>query len=164
MIPFLWWIAIQHARGWFVGVLAFTWFTDALDGYLARTYHLESKLGARLDSIADDAIQLSMPFWLWFLRPEVYQRYWYLVAIMLMTFMIAMLLQLRRRAPMHTWANKLTAWLLAGFLLYTFAFGLNVVLMWITFLGVMYAMVENIIILQTFTHADETTTSMWGRQ
>ncbi|MEN6645126.1 MAG: CDP-alcohol phosphatidyltransferase family protein [Armatimonadia bacterium] len=162
LIPFLWYLAYLRARGFFVGALAFTWFTDAVDGYLARTYHLESKLGARLDSIADNAVQLSMPFWLWLLRPELYQRYWYLVAVMLVLFVASMILQWYRRAPLHTYANKFTAWLLAAFLLYTFAVGLSPVFMWITFIALLYAMVEGIVILVTKAEVSEETKSVWG--
>lgn len=35
-------------------LLAFSFFTDAIDGFLARRYKVSSVLGARLDSLADD--------------------------------------------------------------------------------------------------------------
>lgn len=162
LIPLLWYLAYLRARGFFVGALAFTWLTDAVDGYVARTYHLESRLGARLDSIADNAVQLSMPFWLWLLRPEVYQHYWYLVAILLVLFVVSMVLQWYRNAPLHTYANKLTAWLLAAFLLYTFAVGLNRAFMWITFIALLYAIGEGIVMLATRYEVSEDTKSMWG--
>jgi CDP-diacylglycerol--glycerol-3-phosphate 3-phosphatidyltransferase len=161
LIPILWVLAIVEARAAVVILLAFTWFTDAVDGYLARTYHLESKLGAQLDSIADNAVQLSMPFWLWFLAPDVYRRFWPLVLIILALFVLSMLMQISRKAPMHTYANKITAWLLAAFLLYTFAAGLNVVFMWITFLALVYAMVEAIMILGSPYEVSENTKSWW---
>ncbi|MHB8997269.1 MAG: CDP-alcohol phosphatidyltransferase family protein [Armatimonadota bacterium] len=164
LIPLLGLLAIYEARVAFVILLAFTWFTDAVDGYLARTYHLESKLGAQLDSIADNAVQLSMPFWLWFLAPDVYRRFWPLVLIILALFILSMLMQISRKAPMHTYANKITASLLAAFLLYTFAVGLNVAFMWITFLALAYAMVESIIILGSPYEVSEDTKSWWDLQ
>lgn len=161
LIPVLWVLAIHDARGAFVVLFACTWFTDAVDGYLARTYHLESKLGARLDSIADDAVQLSMPFWVWFLAHDLYTRFWPLVVITLALFVFAMILQVSRKAPMHTYANKATAWLLAAFLIYTFARGLNVPFMWLTFVCVAYALVESIAILLSPYEVSETTKSWW---
>lgn len=161
MIPVLWYIAYLRARGWFVGALAFTWFTDAIDGHIARTYHVESKLGAVLDSIADNSVQLSMPFWLWMLVPELYVRYWYLVVIMLVLFIAGMALQWYRRAPLHTYANKFTAWVLAVFLLYTFAVGLSPVFMWITFFALVYAMGEGLLILMVKREVSENTRSLW---
>ena len=160
-LPVLWILAASHLRLAFVIVLALAWLTDAIDGYLARTYHLESKLGARLDSIADDSLQISMPFWLWFLAPGLYTRFWPLVAIILALFVLAMLMQISRKAPMHTYANKLTAWWLAAFLLYTFAVGLNVTFMWLTFLALLYAMGESIVILGSPYEVSENTKSWW---
>jgi phosphatidylglycerophosphate synthase len=159
LIPVLWLLALYEARAAFVILFAFTWFTDAVDGYLARTYHLESRRGAQLDSIADNAVQLSMPFWLWFLAPDVYRRFWPLVLIILALFILSMLMQISRKAPMHTYANKITAWLLAAFVIYTFAVGLNVAFMWITFLALTYAMVESIMILGSPYEVSEDTKS-----
>lgn len=162
LVPVLWVLAVKDLSTAFVIVLAVAWLTDAVDGYLARTYHLESKLGAVLDSIADNSIQISQPFWLWLLRPEVYDRYWHLVATLVLLFVAGMVLQWQRRAPMHTWANKITAWLVAAFLLYTYAFGLNAPFMWVTFIGLTYAMLEGILILLFKREVSEKTKSLWS--
>lgn len=163
MIPVLWLVAAGHHHALFVALLALTWFSDAVDGWMARTYHLESKLGARLDSIADNAVQISMLGWIYLLRPELYRHYWYLVAVLFLLFVFSMVLQVGRRAPLHTWANKFTAWLLAAFLLYTFLFGLKPGFMWVTFLGLLYAMVEGLALLLAAPVVDENTRSWWTR-
>ena len=162
LVPVLWVLALAHLPTAFVIVLALAWFTDAIDGYVARTYHLESKLGAMLDSIADNAIQISQPVWLWLLRPEVYIRYWPLVAILVLLFIVEMFLSWQRRAPMHTLANKITAWIVAAFLLYTYAVGLNGLFLWFTFLTLCYAMGEAVLILLLKDEASEDTKSWWG--
>lgn len=162
LVLVLWVLALMHWPIAFVIVLAIAWFTDAIDGTIARTYHLESKQGAVLDSVADNTIQLSQPFWLWLLRPEIYTHYWPLIVILLLLFIVGMVLQWQRRAPMHTVANKVTAWLVAAFLLYTYPFGLNVPFMWITFVGLFYAMGEGILILLLKDEVSEDTKSLWS--
>lgn len=162
LVGVLWVLALLHWPAAFVIVLAVAWFTDAIDGAIARAYHLESRQGAMLDSIADNSIQISQPFWLWLLRPEIYTHYWVLIVILLILFVAGMVLQWLRRAPMHTYANKVTAWLVAAFLLYTYAFGLNVPFMWITFIGLAYAMTEAILILLLKDEVSEDTRSLWG--
>ncbi len=164
MIPVLWAIALTGRHAWFVGALAFTWATDAVDGPIARRFGGESKFGARLDSIADNAVQLSMIGWIWLLRPELYTHYWYLIASLVVLFIVSMVLQYRRKAPLHTYANKATAWILAAFLLYTFACGLWVIPMWITFLTLAYAMVEGIVLLVAAPRVDEETRYLWQRR
>jgi len=53
MIGVLWGLALVHQRLAFVGALAFTWSTDAVDGYLARTFQQTSVFGKFADPIAD---------------------------------------------------------------------------------------------------------------
>lgn len=161
MIPLLWVVAATHHPHAFVVLLAFTWATDALDGWLARTYHLESKLGARLDSIADNLVQLSMIGWLWLLRPELYLRFGILVGILFALFVISNFLQFIRKAPLHTYANKVTAFLVAFYLIYTFWSGVSGWFTWVTFLGLLYALVEGLLLLLTWPHVDENTKSIW---
>ncbi len=42
---------------------------DAVDGYVARKWHLESKLGAKLDNVADTLVYLSLVPWIYLLIP-----------------------------------------------------------------------------------------------
>jgi CDP-diacylglycerol--glycerol-3-phosphate 3-phosphatidyltransferase len=44
---------IEHALGWAAALFALAALTDFLDGYLARRWHVESVLGAFLDTTAD---------------------------------------------------------------------------------------------------------------
>jgi CDP-diacylglycerol--glycerol-3-phosphate 3-phosphatidyltransferase len=164
MIPVLWVLAILHHHHWFVGALAFTWATDAVDGHIARICHAESAFGAKLDSIADNSVQLSVLGWLFLLRPEFYTRYWPLIAILVVLFVASMVLQVRRKAPLHTYANKATAWILALFLLYTFAIGVQGVAMWITFATLVYALGEGIVLLLFGKQVDEDTRFIWQRR
>jgi cardiolipin synthase (CMP-forming) len=163
MIPVLWVLAILLHYGilqghyWFVAALAFTWSTDAVDGVIARKCGAESVFGAKLDSIADNSVQLSVLGWLYLLRPEFYTRYWPLIAILVALFVASMVLQVRRKAPLHTYANKATAWILSLFLLYTFAIGVQGIAMWITFATLVYALGEGIVLLLFAKQVDEKT-------
>jgi CDP-diacylglycerol--glycerol-3-phosphate 3-phosphatidyltransferase len=58
----------------FMWLLAAAWFTDAIDGPLARKLDQESARGARLDSLADRGLMISIALgvaWLW---PDVLKR------------------------------------------------------------------------------------------
>jgi cardiolipin synthase (CMP-forming) len=52
--PFLIYLAFTHQFYLFKWLLAFSFFTDAIDGSLARRYQMDSVFGARIDSVADD--------------------------------------------------------------------------------------------------------------
>lgn len=85
--------------------------TDALDGFLARRFHLRSRLGAVMDSWGDALAWLAFiagSFRLW---PEVYDRQAPWIAVALTAFLLPGLLGLiryRRLAGFHTWGAKIS--------------------------------------------------------
>lgn len=86
--------------------------SDALDGYIARKYHLESKLGAKLDSIAD------LLFWavvLMKIIPEIWCQFKKLeYAMMIIIFSARFIsytfafIKFHAFPSLHTFLNKLT--------------------------------------------------------
>ncbi|HEX8496652.1 MAG TPA: CDP-alcohol phosphatidyltransferase family protein [Actinomycetales bacterium] len=52
-VPVFLWLVIERHDGWAVLVLMASGFTDYLDGKIARSYGLESRVGALLDPLAD---------------------------------------------------------------------------------------------------------------
>jgi cardiolipin synthase (CMP-forming) len=52
-LPFFLILVLYEKYNWALAVLVFVALTDAIDGYLARTLHQKSALGAYLDPIAD---------------------------------------------------------------------------------------------------------------
>src|SRR6186713_1619428 len=52
--PVLLFLLWKQELDWFKWLLAASFFTDAIDGFIARKYKVTSIAGARLDSIGDD--------------------------------------------------------------------------------------------------------------
>ncbi len=52
-VPVFVWLVLTHRDGWAVSVLMASGLTDYLDGKIARTFALQSQLGALLDPLAD---------------------------------------------------------------------------------------------------------------
>jgi len=73
-LPFFLILILYEHYDWALFVLVFVALTDAVDGYLARTLHQKSALGAYLDPIADKlllsssfvalAMEKKIPWWL----------------------------------------------------------------------------------------------------
>ena len=87
--------------------------SDVLDGTIARKYHLESRLGSKLDSIADICYYIVMVYKM---LPELTLKlskfYWYWVIAILGLRCISYFLSFRYEhqfASLHTILNKLTA-------------------------------------------------------
>ena len=83
MAPVLVWLAWHaYARAVFV-VLCVSFASDAFDGYLARRLGQTSDVGARLDSVADFSIYLTIPLVGWWLWPDIMRReaFYFIAAI-----------------------------------------------------------------------------------
>jgi CDP-diacylglycerol--glycerol-3-phosphate 3-phosphatidyltransferase len=102
-------------KGWpFWTLYALCGLSDILDGWLARKLHAESRTGAVLDSVADIifvaccAVRLlqefEIPVWLWIWAGVI-------VFIKILN-QVSALVVLKRFCFPHTWANKLTGFLL----------------------------------------------------
>jgi len=88
--------------------------TDILDGFLARRWGVESKFGARLDSMADFVFVLVVGYKLfpWLKLPTALWMMIGLVALVKVINAISSFVVKERIEYLHTKANKLTGFLL----------------------------------------------------
>ena len=88
--------------------------TDMLDGFLASRWGVESKFGARLDSLADFVFVIAVGYKLfpWLKLPATLWMMIGLIALVKMVNAISSYVVKRRIEFLHTKANKLTGFLL----------------------------------------------------
>ena len=88
--------------------------TDMLDGFLARRWGVESKFGARLDSLADFVYVLTVGYKLfpWLKLPASLWMMIGFIALVKMVNTICSYVVKHKIAFLHTKANKLTGFLL----------------------------------------------------
>ena len=88
--------------------------TDMLDGFLARRLGVESKFGARLDSLADFVFVLAVGYKLfpWLKLPATLWMMIGLIALVKIVNAICSYVVIHRIEYLHTKANKLTGLLL----------------------------------------------------
>jgi phosphatidylglycerophosphate synthase len=107
----------------FKWLIAFSFFTDAIDGFLARKYKVVSRMGSKLDSIADDLTMTAGIFGVFLLKPYLVQQELFLIITMLFLLFIQMLLaflRYRKMTSFHTYIAKVAAVLQACFLILLF--------------------------------------------
>ena len=97
---------------WVLYVIAGT--TDMLDGFLARRWGVESKFGARLDSLADFVFVLAAGYKLfpWLKLPTALWMMIGVIALVKASNAFSVYLVKQRIEFLHTKANKLTGFLL----------------------------------------------------
>ena len=88
--------------------------TDMLDGFLARRWGVESKFGARLDSLADFVFVLAVGYKLfpWLKLPVALWMMIALIVLVKIVNAVSAYVVKRRIKFLHTKANKLTGFLL----------------------------------------------------
>ena len=74
--PFLLGLLLSGPPVWFKWMVALSFFTDMIDGVLARFFRVNSTLGARLDSIGDDLTVLITTAGLLMIKPELLTEQW----------------------------------------------------------------------------------------
>lgn len=121
--PFLLWLVISGRYELFRWLLGLSFFTDAIDGYLARKYKVTSVLGTRLDSIGDDLTVLVAVIGLFIMKPGfIRQQQWVFIALLVL-FLVQTAYAFSRYGKMsnfHTYLAKTAAVLQGIFLLLVF--------------------------------------------
>jgi phosphatidylglycerophosphate synthase len=111
---------------------AFTWtlvpalLTDIADGLIARAFHLESRLGAMLDSVADTGLMFVALYGVWMFHPDVLREHAWLCGTAVALWVIedlAALARYRRLSSFHTYSSKVVANLFGFFVGWLFLFG-----------------------------------------
>ncbi|HNR15936.1 MAG TPA: CDP-alcohol phosphatidyltransferase family protein [Chitinophagaceae bacterium] len=135
----------------FKWLLAVSFFTDLIDGFLARKYKVTSILGTKLDSIGDDLTVAVAVTGLFVIFPEFIRQQKWVFIILLALFLIQMAYAFTRYGKMtnfHTWLAKTAALLQGIFLLLTFFTGQPYLLLFYTAAIVtMLELIEEIILV-----------------
>lgn len=121
--PFLIYMVFTKQVELYKWMLAFSFFTDAIDGFLARKFKAASALGARLDSIADDLTVTAGIFGIFILRPQFVEQEVVLITVMLTLLFVEILLafiRYRKMTSFHTYIAKIAAILQAVFIVLIF--------------------------------------------
>lgn len=110
---------------WFKWLLALSFFTDLIDGYLARRYKVTSVLGAKLDSIGDGLTIVVAVIGVFVFRFDFVKDHVLIVVILLMLFVFQNSIAFFRYhqiTSFHTYLAKAAALLQGTFLIFIFLF------------------------------------------
>lgn len=121
--PLLVYLALSENLDLFKWLLLASFFTDAIDGFLARKYNATSILGAKLDSIGDDLTVLAAAIGLFITELEFIRQYKVVFIILIALFLIqvgASFYRYGKISTFHTYGAKAAAVVTAIFLLSVF--------------------------------------------
>jgi cardiolipin synthase len=149
--PLILLLIINNQPDVFKWLLAISFSTDAIDGYFARKYKVISKLGAKLDSIADDLTIAVALIGMSVFKPEFLRQEIALIITVLVLFVLQTVFAVFRYKKMssfHTYGAKIAAILQGIFLVLLFFLDEPVyILFYLTVAVTAIELVEEIIIV-----------------
>lgn len=129
---------------------AYTWLllpalaSDIADGLIARWFHLQSALGARLDSIADVLVTIATLVGIWVFHPELFRDHGFALAVFLGAGLLEYafaLLRYGRLSSFHTLLSKAAGALLVTFVAFLFLDGF---IPWLFYLAIGLAVLSSL--------------------
>jgi phosphatidylglycerophosphate synthase len=122
---------LQEAFKW---LLLVAFISDIFDGLIARSFSMTSTLGTRLDTMADSLLWLAAIAGIWQFYPELMTDHWLAVTLMI-GFWIAehlvALLRYGRLTSFHTEITRISAYVVAVFVMSLFFWGVQPWLLYI---------------------------------
>jgi len=142
-------IAAGHRSAFFI-LVSVSLVTDILDGWIARRFHLETELGARLDSLADDATYFTAFLGLVVLEPDFVGAHRAAFGLLLLSELLPLALSLvrfGRSTSLHLYSSKVTGYA-QGILIFSyFVLGYHAWYFYLTVATSVLAAVEKVAIL-----------------
>jgi phosphatidylglycerophosphate synthase len=158
LVPLLWPLAL-NGHGRLVGVgLLLAGVTDLIDGQVARRAGGGSRLGARLDALADTVLLISAAAWLQILHPEILRENGALVAVTATVYaasLAAGVVAFRRLVDPLQLSAKVAGGMLYAFALITFLTGAyEPLLLTVAALALAFSSAEGVVVAIRTIHAN----------
>lgn len=138
----------------FKWILLIAFLTDALDGFLARRWKVTTKLGSRLDSMADDILFIVSMVAVIYYQSAFLSGHIFVIGCIIFMFMMKIFIlwykHYRFISAMHTYLSKTAAFLQAIFFLHCIFFQPSSFLFHATAIITMIAIGEETIIILAF--------------
>lgn len=150
VFPFILYLVFSGREQWFAVFIAISLFSDWLDGVIARVFHMQTKLGARLDSWADLGTYICAFLAIYLFKwQEIKPHLPVLIAfftIWVLSYAVVFI-KFGGLIGLHTYLFKITGYLQGGFLLCLFLFGFYPWFFYVAMITGIIACLEEILII-----------------
>ncbi len=148
--PILFVVAFQGQEKLFFYWFLFNISTDAMDGYIARKYNMQTKIGAKLDSLADFAMYLLAMFAMIHLKYDELEPVlisFYLIIFYYLSIDIFALIKFKEISSLHLYLSKVNGVIQSIFFILLFTIGYNKFYYWFMFILASISFIENMYFL-----------------
>jgi phosphatidylglycerophosphate synthase len=149
----------------FKWMLAISFATDAIDGFLARRLKVMSKLGSKLDSVADDFTIIAATVGVFVFKHDFIMEQIVPIGIMFVLFVIengASLIKYRHASVFHTYLAKFAAVFQGSFLILIFFMDKpSYLLFWASVVITCLDLLEEIILVFVLAKSEANVKGLW---
>jgi Phosphatidylglycerophosphate synthase len=149
LFPYILYLGISRQEQLFAILLTINLITDVLDGLIARTFNMQTELGARLDSIADFSTYIAAIAGVFFFKASDFHLHlvsFYFFIFLLCFAHILSLIKFGRLPSLHLYSWKIGGYIQGAFFITLFLFGFYLVFYYIMIVWGILAFCEHIII------------------
>jgi len=145
--PFVMYLVINDNERLFAIFLIINLLTDSLDGIIARTFRLQTELGARLDAFADVGMYISAITGILVFKATDFVEHLLSLYIYIGTFVssiLVSLLKFKRFPSLHLYSSKIGGYLQGLFFFILFVFGFYAMFYYFVIIWAILAFYEQI--------------------
>ena len=150
--PFVMYLVIIGNERLFAVFLIINLLTDSLDGIIARTFRLQTELGARLDALADVGMYISAIIGVFVFKAADFTEYLlslYIYIGAFVTSILVSLLKFKRFPSLHLYSSKIGGYLQGIFFFVLFLFGFYTTFYYFVIIWAILAFCEQICVQLT---------------
>jgi cardiolipin synthase (CMP-forming) len=150
IFPFILWLILSSKENLFTIFITISFITDFLDGFIARTFNMQTNVGVKLDSWADLGTYilafLAIALFKWpLIKPHAGMLYLF-GGIMVLSYIIVFV-KFKGLLGLHTYMFKITGYLQGAFIVGLFVWGFYLLPYYVCLAWGTLACIEEIIII-----------------
>lgn len=147
--PFILYFALSGKEMLFVIFFIISMISDVADGFIARRLKMESELGAKIDSVADDLSYILAFIGIYIFKWDFiipYQESFFIFLAFLASTVIFSLIKFKKIPSFHLYTTKIGGYIQGIFFIILFLAGFNKWLYWVMIVWGIFSAVEHILI------------------
>lgn len=147
--PFVLYLALNGYEHLFITIFVINLITDILDGWIARTFNMQTKIGAKIDSIADIGSFILSFVGFYQFKTIDFQTHIYSFGAFIGLFILSNILALikfKKTPSLHLYSWKIGGYIQGIFFVTMFVFSFNVYFYYFMVIWGILAFLEHIII------------------
>jgi len=149
--PVVMYLALSYKENAFVVLLVINLITDVLDGFIARTFNLQTEFGSRLDAYADIGMYITAIVGVIMFKLDDIESHLLIFLVFVITYLLPKIIayvRFRRFPSFHLYSSKTGGYMQGIFFFIWFVFGFSVEMYYVVLLfGILTFLEQSIIAL-----------------